>query len=209
MSDIRILWIGNNQTPLSETMSFVEQAGYEIAKATNTIEGINQLFQARTDLIVLEAPSDDKTSSEQLIRFKQLAYTPIIVLGDANKANRMLELGADCYVDMPPDARELAARISSILRRKKRTKPPSTTNTGMKSNEKLDNNQKLSQTENRITTCLEHNRGRVISYSSLLDVMSKEKSISLDTLHHQMRRLKAKLWATHITQVRGVGYLMA
>jgi len=211
MSEARILWVGDNQRKLADVIAFVEKSGYHVAKAEDIFEGLCKLYERHMDLIIVSKSHVSEDKSDPLIRLRESSYIPIIVLGDGNDAARILELGADSFMAVPPDARELKARIDSLLRRKGRIVPPGGKNGSGAGSTHVDTTTEktnLTPTENRISTCLELNKGRVMNYSQLRKEIWGGRSIGIDTLHYYIRRLKAKLSGSGIAQVRGVGYLM-
>ena len=133
----------------------------------------------------------------------------MMVMGPAEEARDTLELGADTYISRPPSDVELAAKVRSLLRRKKRYDPPG-------DNPKLEIESHLSKgedgsnrptgTEFRLTSCLMLNKGRLLDYPRLISEVWGGKEVSLDTLHFYMRRLRQKLANVSISELRGVGY---
>ena len=102
---------------------------------------------------------------------RRASYVPIIVLGEGEEAAEILELGADAFMATPPDARELKARVGSILRRKRNSAPPGgddgDNDDGIQSHNP-EKPPKLTDTEIRLDSCLKLNQGRVMGYRDLI-----------------------------------------
>ena len=146
---------------------------------------------------------------EPYFRIRQASYLPIIVLGSEEKAAEMLELGADAYIAKPPDLSELVARVHSLLRRKPKDNPsggnpePDIKNCLTKEGKGLNG---LTPTEFRLASCLIINKGRLLGYRQLVAEVWGGKTVTIDTLHFYMRRLRQKLANGSIFMLRGVGY---
>ncbi len=146
---------------------------------------------------------------EPYFRIRQASYLPIIVVGSEEEAAEMLELGADAYITKPPNLSELVARVHSLLRRKRKDDPPGD-NPESHIKDCLPKEGKglngLSRTEFRLASCLILNKGRLLGYRQLLAEVWGGKTVTIDTLHFYMRRLRQKLANGGIFMVRGVGY---
>jgi DNA-binding response OmpR family regulator len=108
---------------------YLEHDGHQVSVAADGAGALTQLDQRRFDLIILDLmlPAVDGLSVLRALRAR--SATPVIVLtarGDEGDRVLGLELGADDYVVKPFSPRELAARVSSVLRRAQ-TSPPSDT----------------------------------------------------------------------------------
>lgn len=99
---------------------FLIEAGYMVAIASTAAEARRQMAAFQFDLLVVDVmmPGEDGLSLTRDIRTK--STVPILMLtamGDAPDRIRGLELGVDDYMAKPFEPKELALRISSILRR--------------------------------------------------------------------------------------------
>lgn len=114
-----------------DVRSFVEmylrKQGYEVSAASDG-EGMRwHLDEKPVDLVILDLglPGEDGVILAGRIRGE--SDIPIIMLtGRDDTVDRVvgLEVGADDYVTKPFEARELLARIRSVLRRSAKTKEP-------------------------------------------------------------------------------------
>lgn len=99
---------------------YLEKHDYRVTTAANGKEMRTATAASLPDLIVLDLmlPGDD--GLELCRELRQRSSVPIIMLtarGDETDRVVGLELGADDYVAKPFSARELVARIKSVLRR--------------------------------------------------------------------------------------------
>jgi two-component system, OmpR family, alkaline phosphatase synthesis response regulator PhoP len=98
-----------------------EAQGYTVRTANDGQKGLDALFKAAPDLVVLDLMLPKVNGYEicRQARARQLT-TPIIMLtakGQEDDIVRGLELGADDYVTKPFSIRELLARVKAFLRR--------------------------------------------------------------------------------------------
>lgn len=188
----------------------LEAAGYEVAMAADTMEGIKKLYETRPDLVIVAQELTMEEGEDAYLRIRQASYLPIIVVGGRGGAAEMLESGADAYVIRPLSLGELVARVRALLRRKPGPRPPGSSDVGEIQDYSQENDDKglegLTPTESRLSSCLLYNRGRLLSYSEIIKQVWGSKKVSLDTLHFYMRRLRQKLFNGNLSMFRGVGY---
>ncbi len=99
---------------------FLVETGYMVAVAANAEEARRQMGVFQFDLLVVDVmmPGEDGLSLTRSVRLENTV--PILMLtamGEASDRIRGLELGVDDYMAKPFEPKELALRISSILRR--------------------------------------------------------------------------------------------
>lgn len=123
MSKHHILVVDDDKSIVKVVRSYLEQAGYEVQIAYTGETALHVLRSERPDLLVLDLMLPDRDGWEitRLIRADAtLAALPIIMLTarveDTDKIIG-LELGADDYITKPFNAREIVARVRSLLRR--------------------------------------------------------------------------------------------
>lgn len=119
----RILVVDDDKSILKVLTAYLEQAGYQVFPAYDGEMALHILRRERPDLMLLDLmmPKRDGYEVTNLVRAdKSLATTPIIMLTarveDTDKIVG-LELGADDYITKPFNAREVVARVKSLLRR--------------------------------------------------------------------------------------------
>jgi len=108
-------------TSLRDELTFVLQhSGFQV---TNTGEGqqaLADIDRSRPDLIVMAEGSHRWNGDELCIRIREISDAPIMILGQDEweaAGVEFLEMGADAYLNPPLNARELLARVRSLLRR--------------------------------------------------------------------------------------------
>jgi two-component system response regulator CpxR len=72
------------------------------------------------DLVLLEADTRDPGAFALLDRLRKVSIVPVMVLIPVTARGQgihALELGADCFVLLPFDRRELVARSEALIRR--------------------------------------------------------------------------------------------
>jgi len=121
----RILLVCPDVAMKAELTFFLQHSGFQVAPATETGQAVDEIARTSPDLIVLRENGRRLNGDELCIRMRELSAAPIIVLGEEEEEAggvEFLEMGADAYLTSPLNARELLARIRSLLRR---THPPS------------------------------------------------------------------------------------
>jgi DNA-binding response OmpR family regulator len=205
----RILIVHDNPPRSSDEASVLKNAGYDVVTANSLLEGMSKLYETRPELVVLAQDLGKNDSHNPYLRVRRLSYTPIIVVGEKEKASETLELGADAYIPSPVKPSELLARVNSILRRKRkmlRKEPPG--NDGKSHSDSTSLPGGLTDTEFRIARCLELNAGEVLKNSEIIDEVWSGQKRTPRTLHFHIRKLKSKLDNLSIFQLRGTGYYM-
>lgn len=109
---------------ISELVSLeLRTAAHEVATADDGPAGLSLIHYRRPDLVILDIVLPGISGLEILRRLREVDVdVPVIVLTARNdECDRVvgLELGADDYVVKPFSLRELAARVSAILRRQR------------------------------------------------------------------------------------------
>ena len=228
----RILVVDDDKSIVKVLSAYLEQSGYQVLPAYDGEMAMHILRRERPDLVILDLmmPGRDGHEVTSLVRAdKSLASTPIIMLTarveDADKIVG-LELGADDYITKPYNAREVVARVKSLLRRVRLDQSP---NAGAHilicGGLRLDLDQRsltldaapieLTRTEFNLLEAFLTNPGYTLTRDDLL-----EKAVgyayeglgrALDT---HIRNLRRKIEPdpdnpTYIQTVYGVGYRLA
>ena len=124
MRQLRILLIDGGQTLVSEAVSVLLQAGYQVETASDPLEGLKKLYEALPDLIIITKEVPPVNGEDSFLRVRQASYLPILVVGGEEEAAETLESGADAYINAPPNPTLLVARVRSLLQRKSKYYPP-------------------------------------------------------------------------------------
>ena len=118
-----VLIIEDDSTMLRGLEDNFECAGYDVLTASEGESGLNMALEAKPALIILDIMLPNINGYEicRLIRREKLDM-PIIMLtakGEESDIVLGLNLGADDYVTKPFSIKELLARASAFLRRRK------------------------------------------------------------------------------------------
>lgn len=102
----------------------LEHAGFLTLQANEGSEGLGLIETEKPAIIILEIDTQNYLAFDfcRKLRFHYGNWTPLILISQTDKELDLvlgLELGADDYVRKPIRARELIARMKSIVRREK------------------------------------------------------------------------------------------
>ena len=187
---------------------YLEKSGHAVQVLGSGAAVLPKVRGERPDLIVLDLmlPGLDGLMVCQALRSDPLtAAIPIImVTARGDEADRIagLELGADDYVTKPFSAKELAARVSALLRRAQRLDPAdpvvrygSITIDSARHVVTVDGQEvRLTAKEFLLLLYLVQHRGRVLSRDLLLtDVWGYQYTGGTRTVDVHIRRLREKV----------------
>jgi DNA-binding response OmpR family regulator len=201
----------------------LEKAGYTVQGLASGTAVLRHLRNTLPDLVVLDLmlPELDGLMVCQAMRSNpRTAAIPIImVTARADEADRIagLELGADDYVTKPFSPKELAARVSALLRRTQRSAPaslvlrygPITIDADRHTVTVDGQDVRLTAKEFLLLQYLLEHRGRVLSRDVLLtDVWGYQYTGGTRTVDVHIRRLREKVpvLAGAIETVKQCGY---
>ena len=202
---------------------YLEKAGHTVERLASGGAVMPRLRAGLPDLVVLDLmlPELDGVMVCQAMRSDpRTAAVPIImVTARADEADRIagLELGADDYVTKPFSPKELAARVSALLRRLQRSGTSGTVlrygsitiDTDRHTVTIGDEDVRLTAKEFLLLQYLVQHRGRVLSRDVLLtDVWGYQYTGGTRTVDVHIRRLREKLpvLADAIETVKQFGY---
>ncbi|HGM5578890.1 TPA: response regulator transcription factor [Pseudomonas putida] len=98
----------------------LSREGFEAVRAQGRLEGLVMIRKLEPVLILLNNTVATASGNLLLIEIRQMCNTPVVVLApcaaDSEKIGA-LRLGADDYIPIPCNPRELMARIQATLRR--------------------------------------------------------------------------------------------
>jgi DNA-binding response OmpR family regulator len=230
MSDqIRVLVAEDDHELSSFLRDALESEGMQVHCATDGAAALRTIEDAAPDLVLLDLDLPDRDGLDVLAAIRRDGAQPVIVLtGRRLEADRIagLELGADDYVVKPFSARELAARIRTVLRRTGTTAPAGPAATrgviqhaglridGTAREVTIDGRRiDLTKREFDLLAFLAAHPRRVFSRQELLAAVwdSSEDWQVPATVTEHVRRVRLKLGdddakAGWIHSVRGVGY---
>jgi len=202
----------------------LKKAGFRVEGYLNGQRFLDSLGKRVPDLVLLDLmlPDIDGLEVFRLLRQKEeWATIPVIMVtakGEESDKILGLELGADDYVTKPFSAKELVARVKSVLRRKRepaggtRLEVDERLTIDLDKHEVLIKGEKvdLTSTEFKILRLLASKKGWVFTRDQILDYLWGHEKIVLDrTVDVHIRNLREKLGpeaADLIKNIRGVGY---
>ncbi|MEM7335955.1 MAG: response regulator transcription factor [Chloroflexota bacterium] len=132
MSKSKLLLVDDDKQIIRLLRQYLEQAGFEVFTAYDGNTAVHTLRRENIDLMVLDLglPDQDGWDITRLVRSdERLGALPIIMLTariDDSEKIIGLELGADDYIPKPFNAREVVARVRSLLRRVQLSAPAQT-----------------------------------------------------------------------------------
>jgi phosphate regulon transcriptional regulator PhoB len=200
----------------------IERAGFRVTTAADGESGLDRIFSARPDALVLDLMLPGRSGLEVLREVRDEPTTrdlPVVVLtARGAEMDKLLgfEHGADDYIVKPFSPRELVARLRALLRRAKPHTEPASLSVGPLridplAREVIVNERPLTLTprEFELLSFLARHPGRVFSREELLrkvwgyDYLGETRTVDV-----HVRRLRIKLEDAHtlIETVTGAGY---
>jgi DNA-binding response OmpR family regulator len=116
----RVLVVDDDETVRDVVRRYLELAGHEVTLAGDGEHALSLVARSEPDLIVLDLMLPGIDGLEVCRRIRQHSAVPVVMLtalGEEENRIAGLQLGADDYVTKPFSPRELALRVSSVLRR--------------------------------------------------------------------------------------------
>jgi two-component system, OmpR family, phosphate regulon response regulator OmpR len=115
----RILLVDDDLRLAAMLRTYLEERGMTVEHAADATAGL-QALRKDPDVVVLDVMLPDMDGFDVLKRIRQTSGVGVVMLtarGEDTDRIVGLELGADDYLPKPFNPRELAARISAVLRR--------------------------------------------------------------------------------------------
>ncbi|MBC7263178.1 MAG: response regulator transcription factor [Chloroflexi bacterium] len=204
---------------------YFTKVGYQVLFAANGLEGLQQLYAHRPDVVILDIAMPKLDGWEVCRRIRELSDVPIVILTARTQEDERvkgLKLGADDYVTKPFSLKELEARLEAVMRRAQAGEPVRggvlyadehlvidadrlmVTLNG----ERVD----LTPTELNLLFYLAENAGRVLTHRQILEkVWGTEYISDTDYVKLFIYRLRRKIEPDidnprYIVSERGLGY---
>lgn len=216
-----ILVVDDEPAMVGMVGALLGEEGYQIVTAYDGEVALRRHADERPDLVILDRRLP-RLSGEEVVRgIRAVSNTPILMLtGERGTEERakLLDLGADDYLEKPFGKKELSARVRALLRRASSpVRADATANVGRLSvdarthrasvnGETLD----LTPTEFRLLAALAARPGEVVDRRMLLrSGWPDERDPDPEWLKAHLARLRSKLQAAgapDLANVRGVGY---
>jgi len=223
MAKAKILLVEDDRG-LAEVIEYnLKRSGYEVLRAHDGRDAINQAQLKVPDLILLDVmlPVLDGIEVCRALRASEETQDTLIMMLTARteEADQLVgfSVGADDYVAKPFSVAVLLQRVRALLRRRQEGGETKTTigsqgvvidhrrHVAMVNGEKLQ----LTRSEFRLLATLVRQPGRAFDRSELIDAALGEDTMVLErTIDVHIRALRKKLGpcADLIETVRGVGY---
>ncbi|MBP2326702.1 DNA-binding response OmpR family regulator [Kibdelosporangium banguiense] len=115
-----VLVVDDDETVRDVVRRYLELAGHDVTVAGDGEQALALVARSEPDLIVLDLMLPGIDGLEVCRRIRQHSAVPVVMLtalGEEENRIAGLQLGADDYVTKPFSPRELALRVSSVLRR--------------------------------------------------------------------------------------------
>lgn len=219
----RILIIEDNKDVNLMLAESLEGEGFQVKSVFDGAEGLHEAKKDKYDLILLDIMLPYTSGDGILKEIRMISDIPIIIISAQNMVETkidLLKLGADDYITKPFDLGEVAARITTNLRRSHKH---NTTNNVFKYKDlELDINKKrviVSGTELELTAkeyliieLIMQNPGKVFSKINIYESIWKEEYIGDDNaVKTHMSNLRNKLKMAnpeenYVETVWGLGY---
>ncbi len=216
-----ILVVDDEPAMVGMVGALLGEDGYQIVTAYDGETALKRHADEHPDLVILDRRLPRMSGDEVCREIRKGSNTPILMLtgekGSEEHA-RLLDIGADDYLEKPFGKKELSARVRALLRRAPASARASTTaqigrlavdsrsHRATVDGEPLD----LTPTEFRLLAALVARPGEVIDRKALLRAgWPDERDPDPEWLKAHLARLRSKLVASGIpdlANVRGVGY---
>jgi DNA-binding response OmpR family regulator len=121
-----VLVVDDDLTVRDVVRRYLELGGHQVALADNGEDALAWIASHKPDLVVLDLMLPGIDGLEVCRRLRATSSVPVVMLtalGEEENRIAGLQLGADDYVTKPFSPRELALRVSSVLRRTAPTPP--------------------------------------------------------------------------------------
>ncbi len=217
-----ILVVDDEPAMVGMVAALLGEEGYELVTAYDGETALRRYAEESPDLVILDRRLPRLSGDEVCRRLRASGSTPILMLtgerGGEERA-KLLDLGADDYLEKPFSRRELSARVRALLRRSgPASRPPAAPASVGKlvvdarahSAAVEGRELTLTPTEFRLLAALAARPGQVVERRALLRAgWPEERDPDPEWLKAHLARLRAKLEAAGAPvpeNVRGVGY---
>ncbi len=216
-----VLVVDDERALVGMVASLLGEEGYEVVTAYDGETALRRHADESPDLVILDRKLTRLSGDEVCRRIRAVSSTPILMLtGErgADERSKLLDLGADDYLEKPFSSKELRSRVRALLRRAApanaaraatsvgRLRVDPKTHLASVEGRALD----LTPTEFRLLAALVARPGEVLERRALLRAgWPEERDPDPEWLKAHLARLRSKLdgaGAPTLANVRGVGY---
>ncbi len=216
-----VLIVDDDRAMVGMVAALLGQEGFDISTAYDGEAALRRHAAEQPDLVILDRRLPGLSGDEVCRRLRAAGPTPILMLtGEKGTDERakLLDLGADDYLEKPFGKKELTARIRALLRR---AQGPSISSEPVRIGTlEIDRSAHsarvgaaplpLTATEFRLLAALAARPGQLVDRAALLRAgWPDERDPDPEWLKAHLARLRAKLHAAAAPlpeNVRGVGY---
>jgi DNA-binding response OmpR family regulator len=220
----RVLVVDDDVTVRDVVRRYLELNGHEVQLAGDGETALRLFAEREPDLVVLDLMLPGIDGLEVCGRLRQRSAVPVVMLtalGEEEDRIAGLQLGADDYVTKPFSPRELALRVTSVLRRARAVQASPVSRSLVDGGLKVDLGARSASLDGRelslttrefdLLTFLLTNPGKAFNRAELLERVWGWEFGDQSTVTVHVRRLREKVEAdsarpTRIATVWGVGY---
>ncbi|GAA3632320.1 DNA-binding response OmpR family regulator [Lentzea atacamensis] len=216
-----MLVVDDDTTVRDVVRRYLEHAGYEVELAGDGETALRLMAAREPDIVVLDLMLPGIDGLEVCRRVRERGSTPVVMLtalGEEEDRIAGLQIGADDYVTKPFSPRELALRVSSVLRRANKAYEPRVVRDGDLVLDVAAHTATLDGTPLQLTTrefdllaFFIANAGRAFGRAELLERVWGWQFGDQSTVTVHVRRLREKIEKDpakpmRLSTVWGVGY---
>jgi len=224
MSNIaKVALLGTTATGTDNAVADLREAGFEITKAPDDRDPLGILHLLAPDVVLVDLGLPACSGLDICRATKALVDAPsvIVLAAHAGELERVaaFEAGADDFIMVPANARELVLRVRAVLRRRSARKPLRNAGLLRRGALALDADARraevdgetldLTLLEFRLLWTLASRAGGVQQREALLrEVWGPAVNVEVRTVDQHVKRLRKKLGVARslLRTVRGVGY---
>ena len=215
-----ILVVDDEPAMVGMVGALLGEEGYQIVTAYDGEVALRRHNDERPDLVILDRRLPKVSGDEVCRQIRASANTPILMLtgekGSEERA-RLLDIGADDYLEKPFSKKELSARVRALLRRASPAPRPEAAKVGKLAIDPRTHRASVGATaldltpiEFRLLAALAARHGELVDRVALLRAgWPDERDPDPEWLKAHLARLRSKLQgagAPDLVNVRGVGY---
>jgi DNA-binding response OmpR family regulator len=220
----RVLVVDDDMTVRDVVRRYLELNGHEVQLAGDGETALRLFAEREPDLVVLDLMLPGIDGLEVCGRLRQRSAVPVVMLtalGEEEDRIAGLQLGADDYVTKPFSPRELALRVTSVLRRARAVQASPVSRSLVDGGLKVDLGARSASLDGRelslttrefdLLTFLLTNPGKAFNRAELLERVWGWEFGDQSTVTVHVRRLREKVELNptaprRIATVWGVGY---